>query len=63
MASSRSCSRRWLLYQDLIERESLDCEFETRGLLFAYRSKEGDGVVCRDRPADGRGVPLPGPAI
>jgi D-amino-acid dehydrogenase len=29
------------LYQDLIERESLDCEFETRGLLFAYRSKEG----------------------
>jgi D-amino-acid dehydrogenase len=27
------------LYQDLIERESLDCEFETRGLLFAYRSQ------------------------
>jgi len=29
------------LYQHLIERESLDCEFETRGLLFAYRSQEG----------------------
>ncbi len=28
------------LYEDLIERESLDCEFETRGLLFAYRSRE-----------------------
>jgi D-amino-acid dehydrogenase len=29
------------LYQDLIKRESLDCEFETRGLLFAYRSQAG----------------------
>jgi D-amino-acid dehydrogenase len=29
------------LYHDLIERESLDCEFETRGLLFAYRSQSG----------------------
>jgi D-amino-acid dehydrogenase len=29
------------LYRDLVERESLDCEFETRGLLFAYRSREG----------------------
>ena len=28
------------LYQELIDREALDCEFETRGLLFAYRSKE-----------------------
>jgi len=28
------------LYVDLIERESLDCEFESRGLLFAYRSKD-----------------------
>ena len=27
------------LYQDLIERESLDCEFETRGLLFVYQSR------------------------
>ncbi len=27
------------LYQELIERESLDCEFESRGLLFPYRSK------------------------
>ena len=51
------------LYQDLIERESLDCEFETRGLLFAYRSKEEMAVVRRDRPADGRGISLPGPAI
>ncbi len=28
------------LYQDLVERESLDCEFERRGLLFVYRSKK-----------------------
>ena len=34
------CSRRWRSTSDLIEREALDCEFETRGLLFAYRSKE-----------------------
>jgi D-amino-acid dehydrogenase len=27
------------LYRELIAGESLDCEFETRGLLFAYRSK------------------------
>ncbi len=26
------------LYRELIERESFDCEFESRGLLFAYRS-------------------------
>jgi D-amino-acid dehydrogenase len=29
------------LYHDLIERESLNCEFETHGLLFAYRSQAG----------------------
>jgi len=29
-----------VLYRELIERESLDCEFESRGLLFAYRSKK-----------------------
>lgn len=29
------------LYRELVEHEALDCEFETRGLLFAYRSKEG----------------------
>jgi D-amino-acid dehydrogenase len=29
------------LYRDLVESESLDCEFESRGLLFAYRSREG----------------------
>jgi D-amino-acid dehydrogenase len=27
------------LYRELIEGESLDCEFESRGMLFAYRSK------------------------
>ena len=27
-------------YRELIERESLDCEFESRGLLFAYRSNQ-----------------------
>jgi len=27
-------------YRDLIERESLECEWETRGLLFPYRSRE-----------------------
>jgi D-amino-acid dehydrogenase len=26
------------LYQELIEREALDCEFESRGMLLAYRS-------------------------
>jgi len=30
-----------LLYREIVEREALDCEFETRGLLFAYRSHEG----------------------
>jgi D-amino-acid dehydrogenase len=29
------------LYSQVIERESLDCEFETKGLLFAYRSAKG----------------------
>jgi D-amino-acid dehydrogenase len=29
------------LYRELIERESLDCEFEAKGLLFAYRTQEG----------------------
>ena len=28
------------LYNELIERESLDCEFEARGLLFPYRSPQ-----------------------
>ncbi len=51
------------LYRDLIERESLDCEFETHGLLFAYRSQDGNGGVRRDGPADERGISLPGPAI
>jgi D-amino-acid dehydrogenase len=38
------------LYQDLVERESLDCEFETRGLLFAYRSNEGmEAYAATDR--------------
>src|SRR5262249_12838559 len=29
-----------VLYRELIERESLDCEFESKGMLFAYRSNE-----------------------
>ena len=38
------------LYRELIERESLDCEFETRGLLFAYRSKrEMESYAATDR--------------
>ncbi len=38
------------LYRELIERESLDCEFESRGLLFAYRSKEGmEAYAATDR--------------
>jgi D-amino-acid dehydrogenase len=28
------------LFHELIEGESLDCEFETRGMLFAYRSQD-----------------------
>jgi D-amino-acid dehydrogenase len=28
------------LYHELVDRQALDCEFETRGLLFAYRSRE-----------------------
>ena len=43
------------LYRELVEREALDCEFEERGMLFAYRSKDADGVLRRDRPADERG--------
>jgi len=39
-----------LLYRELIERESLDCEFESRGLLLAYRSKKAmDAYAATDR--------------
>ncbi|MFI5455008.1 MAG: NAD(P)/FAD-dependent oxidoreductase [Isosphaerales bacterium] len=39
-----------LLYRELIERESLDCEFESRGLLLAYRSKQAmDAYAATDR--------------
>ena len=51
------------LYRDLIEREALDCEFETRGLLVRLPIEAGDGVLRRDRPVDDRGISLPGPAI
>lgn len=35
-----------LLYQELIEREALDCEWESRGLLFVYRDRaEMDGFA------------------
>ena len=39
-----------LLYRDLIERESLDCEFESRGLLFPYRSSRAmEAYAATDR--------------
>ena len=38
------------LYRELIEQESLDCEFESRGMLFAYRSQhEMDAYAETDR--------------
>jgi D-amino-acid dehydrogenase len=38
------------LYRELIERESLDCEFEAHGMLFAYRSNhEMEGYAATDR--------------
>jgi D-amino-acid dehydrogenase len=38
------------LYQELIERERLDCEWERKGLLFAYRSKAAlDAFAPTDR--------------
>jgi D-amino-acid dehydrogenase len=38
------------LYRGLVEREALDCEFEERGMLFAYRSKhEMESYAATDR--------------
>jgi D-amino-acid dehydrogenase len=38
------------LYQQLVASESLDCEFQTRGMLFAYRSKsELEAYAATDR--------------
>jgi D-amino-acid dehydrogenase len=38
------------LYRELIEHEQLDCEFESRGMLFAYRSQhEMDAYAATDR--------------
>jgi D-amino-acid dehydrogenase len=38
------------LYRELIDGERLDCEFESRGMLFAYRSKhEMDAYAATDR--------------
>ena len=38
------------LYRELIEHERLDCEFESRGMLFAYRSKhEMEAYAATDR--------------
>jgi D-amino-acid dehydrogenase len=38
------------LYRAIIEREALDCEWETRGLLYVYRSRElMDGYAETDR--------------
>ncbi len=63
------------LYVDLIERESLDCEFESRGLLFAYRSHEEmeaysatdrlmtESFQCPARRLDGEALVLLEPAL
>jgi D-amino-acid dehydrogenase len=38
------------LYRELFERESLECEFESNGLLFAFRSQEAmDAYAATDR--------------
>jgi D-amino-acid dehydrogenase len=38
------------LYRELIEHEQLDCEFESQGMLFAYRSlREMDAYAATDR--------------
>jgi D-amino-acid dehydrogenase len=38
------------LYRELVEREGIDCEWETKGLLFAYRSKDQmDAYAATDR--------------
>jgi D-amino-acid dehydrogenase len=38
------------LYRELVEREALDCEFQERGMLFAYRSKdEMESYAATDR--------------
>jgi D-amino-acid dehydrogenase len=38
------------LYRTLIQREALDCEFEERGMMFAYRSKsELENYAATDR--------------
>jgi D-amino-acid dehydrogenase len=63
------------LYQDLIERESLDCEFETRGLLFVYQSRAemesyaatnqlmGESFQCVAQRYDGESVTELEPAL
>ncbi len=38
------------LYRDLVDRESLDCEFTSRGMLFAYKSeRELESFAATDR--------------
>ena len=38
------------LYHELVQREALDCEFESRGMLFAYRShEEMESYAATDR--------------
>ena len=49
------------LYQDLVERETLDCEFETPRAAVCLPVERRNGGVRRDRPADGRGVSLSRP--
>jgi D-amino-acid dehydrogenase len=63
------------LYRELIERESLDCEFESRGLLLAYRSRQameayaalerllGESFHCPARHCDGDAITELEPAL
>jgi D-amino-acid dehydrogenase len=38
------------LYEELVEREALECEWERKGLLFAYQSKDKlDAYIATDR--------------
>ncbi len=63
------------LYHDLVEREGLACEFETRGLLFAYGSQDamdayestntllGQQFACPARRLDGKELVALEPAL
>jgi D-amino-acid dehydrogenase len=63
------------LYRELIEREALECEFESRGLLFAYRSRAeleayaatdhlmSESFACPARRVDGAELVALEPAV